>query len=195
LLTPQQAARRHISRHERWFATESTRLHPIPLPARHWVMLRTSLTAHIAQELDAPVSVRVLSERRDRFLRSERELLGVTSRIGRVREVQLEVRGQPYVVARTVFPESTARGLNRGLLQLGNRALGSLLFGAMRAPVALRQYTLMTPSSSLWRMLRGHLPTNATRLWARRAVHSLHGRPLLVTEVFLPGLVARSSNE
>jgi chorismate lyase len=159
------------------------------------VTLRTSLTAHVAHELGAAVSVRVLSERRDRFLRSERELLGVTSRTGRIREVQLEVRGQPYVVARTVFPESTARGLNRGLLHLGNRALGSLLFGAMRAPVALRQYTLMNPSASLWRMLQAHLPADATRLWARRAVHALHGRPLLVTEIFLPALLARSSNE
>ncbi len=152
------------------------------------------MTAQVAQQLGGEVTVRVLSERHGRFLPSERELLGVTARTGRIREVQLEVRDRPYVVARTVFPEATARGINRGLLHLGNRALGSLLFGAMRAPATLRQYTLLTPNASLWRMLHAHLPSNATRLWARRAVHALHGRPLLVTEVFLPSLLTNYSS-
>jgi chorismate lyase len=157
------------------------------VPARHWLALRTSLTAHLGAHFGATVTVRVLSERHDLFLAAERELLGVTARAGRIREVQLEVRGRPYVIARTVFPKSTARGLNRGLLHLGNRALGSLLFGAMRAPATLRQYASLTPNSTLWRTLRTHLPDDARQLWARRALHVLHGRPLLVTEIFLPG--------
>jgi chorismate lyase len=88
---------------------------------------------------------------------------------------------------------STARGLNRGLLHLGNRALGSLLFGAMRAPATLRQYASLTPNSSLWRRLRTYLPSDTKQLWARRTLHVLHGRPLLVTEVFLPDVLVTAS--
>jgi chorismate--pyruvate lyase len=189
-------AKRHIQRHERWHPTDSQRLQTIPLPARHWLALRTSLTAHLGGHFGDTVKVRVLSERHDRFLASERELLGVSARSGRIREVQLEVRGQPYVVARTVFPSSTARGLNRGLLKLGNRALGSLLFGAMRAPAMMRQFASLTPHSSSRRTLQAHLPHAATQLWARRALHVLHGRPLLVTEIFLPTVFAtRPAND
>jgi chorismate lyase len=183
-----------VRRHERWHLADSQSLQRIPLPARHWLALHTSLTAHLGGHFGEAVQVRVLSERHDHFLVSERELLGVTARAGRVREVQLEVRGRPYVVARTVFPTSTARGLNSGLLKLGNRALGSLLFGAMRAPSTVRQYTSLTPTSSLWRTLRTHLPHEATQLWARRALHVMHGRPLLVTEVFLPTVFATASS-
>jgi chorismate--pyruvate lyase len=185
---------RHVPRAERWFATEPESLHRIPVLARHWIGLRTSLTAQLAAHFDADVSVRVLSERRDRFLTHERDLLDTIARTGRVREVQLEVRGVPYVVARTVFPARTARGANRALLHLGTRALGSLLFGAMRAPASIRQYTSLRPTSSLWRALRTHLPEDADRLWARRAVHLLHGRPLLVTEIFLPHLFASAAS-
>lgn len=165
----------------------------MPAEARHWIALPTSLTAQLAAHLGGDVRVRILSERRDRFLANERELLGTIDRVGRVREVRLEVHGRPYVVARTVFPASTARGANGALLQLGTRALGSLLFSAMRAPANVRQYTSLCPAASLWRALHGHLPDDVQRLWARRAVHLLHGQPLLVTEVFLPLLFATSA--
>jgi chorismate--pyruvate lyase len=151
------------------------------------------LTAQLAAHLAGEVRVRILSERHDRFLTSERDVLGTIERAGRVREVSLEVHGEPYVVARTVFPARTARGANRALLHLGTRALGSLLFNAMRAPAHLRQYTNLHASSSLWRTLRGHLPEHVGGLWARRAVHRLHGEPLLVTEIFLPRLLTNAA--
>ena len=132
--------------------------------------------------------MRVLSERYDRFIASERELLGTVARSGRIREVQLEADGVPYVVARTVFSNGTARGTHGALLHLGTRALGSLLFGAMRAPASLRQYAHVARTSALWRTLDAHLPLDAEQLWARRALHSLQGHPLLVTEIFLPRL-------
>ena len=184
-----------MPRVERWFDTDSSALHPIAEPQRTWIALRTSLTAHLGQHFGAAVSVRVLSERHDRFLTSERLLLDTLARSGRVREVQLEVEGRPYVVARTVFPAHTARGANRSLLHLGNRALGSLLFGAMRAPATVRQFIGLYPSASLWRVMQPYLPGDAHRLWARRALHLLHGRPLLVTEIFLPALFAQAAKD
>jgi chorismate--pyruvate lyase len=184
---------RHVPRAERWFATEPKSLRTVPPEARRWIALSTSLTAQLAAHLEGEVRVRVLSERHDRFLTSEREVLDTLDRAGRVREVRLEVHGMPYVVARTVFPASTARGANRALLHLGTRALGSLLFSAMRAPANLRQYTRLRPTSSLWRTLHVHLPEDVGGLWARRALHRLHGQPLLVTEVFLPHLFATNT--
>jgi chorismate--pyruvate lyase len=180
---------RHVPRAERWRTIDARSLQAIPAPVLDWIALPTSLTAHLAAQLDGEVRVRVLSERHDRFLTSERDLLCTPARTGRVREVQLEVRGTAFVVARTVFPSTTARVANRALMSLGTRALGSLLFGAMRAPASLRQYAKLCPRSSLWRTLHAHLPAHAAHLWARRALHRLHGEPLLVTEIFLPALL------
>lgn len=183
---------RYVPRAERWYPLEGRSLHPIGEPARTWIELPSSLTARLTTHLQCDIRVRVLSERHDRFIASERELLGTAARSGRVREVQLEANGVPYVVARTVFSTETARGTHGALLHLGTRALGSLLFGAMRAPATVRQYARLTPVSSLWRALHTHLPDSADRLWARRALHSLQGHPLLVTEIFLPRLLGES---
>ncbi len=177
-----------MPRAERWRTIDTRSLQTLPTAAADWIALPTSLTAHLASQLGDEVRVRVLSERHDRFLASEHDLLCTPARAGRIREVQLEVRGTPFVVARTVFPAATARVANRALMRLGTRALGSLLFGAMRAPASVRQYIKVCSRSSLWRTLHTHLPECAGHLWARRALHRLHGEPLLVTEIFLPSL-------
>jgi chorismate--pyruvate lyase len=80
--------------------------------------------------------------------------------------------------------------MNHALRRLGTRSLGSLLFGALRAPVQAREFARLDPTSSLWRLLGEHLPEDAERLWARRALHLLQGRPLVVTEIFLPRLLS-----
>ena len=179
---------RHVPREERWLETHPRRLHRVPATARHWIAWPHSLTERVAAHVGNSVRIRVLSERDERLLRDERDLLEIVERSGRVREVQLEVNGHPYVVARTVYPRSTARGTNDGLRRLGSRSLGSLLFGALRAPAVTREFATLNPHAPLWRMMQAHLPREAAILWARRAVHSLRGRPLLVTEIFLPRL-------
>jgi chorismate--pyruvate lyase len=179
---------RHVPRADRWFPTTHDELRRTPIAVREWLGWPDSLTERLADHLGDRVQVRVLSEREDRLLIDEREHLGMMARKGRIREVQLEIRGEPYVVARTVFPDATARVMNHALRQLGTRSLGSLLFGALRAPVSCREFTRLERHSSLWRTLGDHLPVAVHSFWARRALHVLRGQPLLVTEVFLPRL-------
>jgi chorismate--pyruvate lyase len=176
-----------VSRVDRWFATTASNLRRAPLAAREWLAWPDSLTERVAEHVGERVRIRVLSERSDYLLADEREHLGVCARTARVREVQLEVHGMPYVVARTVFPAATARVMNHALRQLGTRSLGSLLFGALRAPVQLREFTRLDATSALLRLLRNHVPGHCD-LWARRALHLLQDQPLLVTEILLPAL-------
>ena len=176
-----------MPRADRWFPTTSATLRRAPDNVRDWLGWPDSLTERVAEHLGDRVQVRVLSERYDRLLTDERTHLDVRAHTARIREVQLEVRGVPYVVARTVFPDATARVMNNALRQLGTRSLGSLLFGALRAPVQRREFTQLESKSALFCVLRDHLADRAD-LWARRALHVLQGQPLLVTEVFLPAL-------
>jgi chorismate lyase len=183
---------RYVRRADRWHPITSAVLQRVPDPAREWLGWPDSLTERLSGHLNDRVQVRVLSERIDRLLADEREHLATMSRVARIREVRLEVRGSPYVVARTVFPDSTARVMNSALKQLGSRSLGSLLFGTVRAPVSAREFMHMQSHSTLWCVLRRHLPGDSSALWARRALHRLQGQPLLVTEIFLPELLTKT---
>ena len=59
----------------------------------------------------------------------------------RVREVYLCVDNIPVVFARSILPTSSCTGINRDLLQVGNKPLGDVLFKNGQAPILLRQVT------------------------------------------------------
>ncbi|HBT13030.1 MAG TPA: chorismate lyase, partial [Erwinia persicina] len=83
-------------------------------------------------------------------------------------EIELCGDGVPWLVARTLVPESTLNGPEQKLQQLGTVPLGRYLFA----------------SSTLTRDFIdvGHSDT----LWGRRSRLRLSGKPLLLTELFLP---------
>lgn len=85
-----------------------------------------------------------------------------------LREIELCGDGVPWLVARTLVPESTLNGPEQKLQQLGTVPLGRYLFA----------------SSTLTRDFIdvGHSDT----LWGRRSRLRLSGKPLLLTELFLP---------
>ena len=105
------------------------------------------------------------------------------------REVFLYADNQPVVFAHSVVASQHLRGAWHALQHLGNRPLGALLFShplVQRAPL---QYSALKPGHPLYRLAAIELTTRPPRLWARRSVFTLQGAPLLVTEVFLPGIL------
>jgi chorismate--pyruvate lyase len=85
-----------------------------------------------------------------------------------LREIILFGDGVPWLAGRTVVPESTLNGPETMLSQLGTRPLGRYLFS----------------SSTLSRDFID--PGRAAALWGRRSRLRLSGKPLLLTELFLP---------
>ena len=160
----------------------------LPSWLRYWVDQTTSLTARIKGHCCGGFSVQVVGEGWQRpTLDEARRLNMAPDQYGWVREVLLLCRGRRWVFARTVMPHTSLHRANRELLMLGNRPLGSLLFSGPRAdrePVeaaSLRDCT--------WLRRRVEAATDleeAETLWARRVVHYVRGRPILVAEVFLP---------
>ncbi|KNC95464.1 chorismate lyase [Trabulsiella odontotermitis] len=85
-----------------------------------------------------------------------------------LREILLCADGEPWLAGRTVVPESTLTGPELALQQLGNVPLGRYLF----------------TSSSL---TRDFIEIGRyAELWGRRSRLRLSGKPLLLTELFLP---------
>ncbi len=112
----------------------------------------------------------------------EARALGLAPRrFALIREVLLLGGGEPRVFARSVLPVATLTGRMRHLRHLDNRPLGDLLF---------RNASLKRGEIEVARVPGHRLPAGlvdpAQRLWGRRSVFRLEGKPLLVSEIFLP---------
>ena len=154
-----------------------------------WLLDRASLTERLVAACSGRFEVRVDFQGWGRARLDEARALGLRrNRHALVREVHLLCDGQPWVFARTVIPRATLSGRGRRLAGLGNRPLGAFLFAdpsMRRGPVEI---AAIERGSELYaHALRGSRRRPA-RIWGRRSVFRLAGKPLLVSEIFLPGL-------
>lgn len=105
------------------------------------------------------------------------------------RDVLLYADDKPVVYAHSVVAAQHLSGAWHTLQHLGSRSLGSLLFThplVQRAPL---RYRSLNEGHRLFRQAKQLLDTTSSRLWARRSMFTLHGAPLLVTEIFLPDIL------
>ena len=163
---------------------------PIRQPSdelRCWLFDQTSLTRRVQQACAGNFSVRVERQGWGRPRLDECRALGL--RLGRralIREVHLLCDERPWVFARTVIPVSTLSGEQRHLAQLGNRPLGAVLFAdphMVRGPVEVASIRNGHP---LYIAAVQGLKRKPEQIWGRRSVFRLGGKPLLVSEYFLP---------
>jgi chorismate--pyruvate lyase len=105
-----------------------------------------------------------------------------------VRDVTLLCDNQVVVFAHSVLPRTSLRGAWNGISRLGSRPLGEALFNNPRIRRQALAYCKLTARHPLFRRINDHQPQHTRHLWARRSVFCLAGRPLLVTEVFLPSI-------
>ncbi len=172
--------------HRRWLSQQ------LPASLRSWLLDEGSLTDRLRRRCPGCFSVRVLDEAWRRPQPDEARVLGLPrSALAWVRQVQLLCDGEPWVFARTVIPVSTLSGAQRRLAWLGNRPLGAYLFadpGMRRSPVQLAS---IAAGSGLFEDAVRGLARRPARIWGRRSVFRVGGKPLLVSEIFLPPVTSR----
>jgi chorismate--pyruvate lyase len=159
----------------------------LPADLRPWLLDTASLTQRVISICSGQFSVRVLSQRWTRPMRNECLRLGMQAGgHALVRQVELLCNDVPLVYARTVIPRSTLRGRAQRLAKLGSRSLGATLF----ADPAMRRSELelvrLSKRDALFARLVDLDHAKADCLWGRRSVFTLSGKPLLVSEIFLP---------
>jgi chorismate--pyruvate lyase len=133
-----------------------------------WLLLEDSMTKRFEQQ-GKRVTVTLVREDyvgQDEIA-EELALLPAESRYW-LREILLCADGEPWLAGRTIVPESTLCGPELALQQLGKTPLGRYLF----------------TSSTLTRDFI-EIGKDA-ELWGRRSRLRLSGKPLLLTELFLP---------
>jgi len=169
----------------------ATRLHrrEVPEPVLRWLLDPASLTRRILSTCQGTFRVDVLFQGWARPQHNEmRELEMRQGGTGFVREVHLLCDDHPWVFARTVIPRTTLTGPRRCLTRLKSRPLGAVLFAdpsMQRGPV---QIARLSPCDKLYPAAVRRLSQPPETIWGRRSLFTLGGKPLLVSEIFLPGI-------
>jgi chorismate lyase len=105
------------------------------------------------------------------------------------REVFLYCAETPVVFAHSVVRRDGLRGPWRWLGGLGARPLGAALFSDPRVARTPLTFRAIGSHHPLFRRATAMLASPPSALWARRSIFLREGVPLLVTEVFLPGIL------
>lgn len=162
----------------------------LPSEVRGWVGLDTSMTAAVSRAAVGAINVTVRRQE-DGFLFKDEAGFFHQGDPATVREVCLSHDGEPLLMARTVFTSNILRTDPR-IVELGDRPLGSLLFAGERpSPYSVRQFSLIVPNAPLYPLIRWRYNGSESGIWARRSLFVLFEAPLLVTEIFLPELLAK----
>lgn len=186
LTAPRHDPRRHTRLQHGWL-THSFRA---PRSLRGWLSDRGSLTRRLKAR-HARFRVSPVARGLTRPFVDEAQALHLNAQIhAYVRDVLLIGDEQIRVFAHSVLPHSSLRGDWCGITRLGTKPLGEALFTdprIRRLGLTMRRLDSRHP---LYRLARRHTGLTVRYLWARRSMFCLNGRPLLVTEVFLPAITA-----
>ena len=172
-----------------WHVASHLHRRDVPEPALRWLLDPASLTRRLQSTCPGCFRVEVLFQGWARPQHNEMRVLGMrTGSEGFVREVHLLCDGAPWVFARTIIPRTTLTGPRRCLTRLKSRPLGAVLFAdpsMNRGPVEI---ACLTPCDKLYPSAIRHLARRPETIWGRRSLFTLGGKPLLVSEIFLPDI-------
>ena len=181
-----------------------------PASLRPWLTAGGSLTARL-KDHSQTFRVQCLHQRVARCLSDEAAVIGL-HRPGRVweREVLLRCDNTPVVFAHTVVPMSATAADWPLFSALGERSLGTTLFGDPQVRRGVLEFARLREGHPLARRAAAALglgnedqlreaPPQERILYARRCLYRRRRGTLLVTEVFLPSVLdlkqQRSYNE
>ncbi len=172
-----------------WTGVDQMRRSAVPAGMDDWLWDTTSLTARLKRYCPHGFHVRLLRQGWGRPLYSEMRLLGMRrGETAIVREVELYCEEKAWVFARTVIPASSLRGPARRLTMLGTRPLGEVLFNDPHMRPGRREVARLLPRHPLFQAATASLEQEPGEIWGRRTLFHLSGSPLLVNEIFLPGI-------
>jgi chorismate--pyruvate lyase len=161
----------------------------VPSDMRTWLFDDTSLTARLVSDCKGVFRVEVLRQRYVRAQRNEELLLDMRHRqYALLREVYLYCGDIRVVYARSVIPLSTLTGKQRQLAHLGARPLGGFLFSCPSMERGQVQLAEIYRGNTVYNRAMDNLQQSAVILWGRRSVFRLQNKPLIVAEIFLPGI-------
>lgn len=148
-----------------------------------------SLTARLRASCRGNFQVRLLRQSWGRPYPSERALLGMhRTDAALIRQVHLLCANRVCVYARTLMPRPSLRGRCRRFASLGTRPLGELLFTEPTMTRETLELARLPRGTALYGLAMRGLTARPRAIWGRRSIFRVDGLPLLVNEIFLPGI-------
>ncbi|HJV75553.1 MAG TPA: chorismate lyase [Noviherbaspirillum sp.] len=178
----------HSVKHARWYSHVNG-VNPTR-DMRDWLTDNMSLTVKLMAR-SSYFRVRRLRQERGLCLTDEFEMVQLPRRCCvQEREVLLQCDGQPMVYAHTIVPLSATTCDWPFFGTLGERSLGTTLFGDPRVVRGKLQYARLHAQHPLVRRASAALGGRVfeTPLFARRCLYRRKNGVLLVTELFLPAI-------
>jgi chorismate--pyruvate lyase len=158
-------------------------------PYQEWLLDRGSLTTRI-KERCRDFSVRRIHQDLAKITTDERRILGLRAqRLALVREVLLFCGKSPVVFAHTALDPRFLDGVWRSVATMGSKPLGAALFADARVKRLPLHFKKLTKHHALYEHACKTMKNPPSFLWARRSLFRRDHAPLLVTEVFLPGIL------
>lgn len=177
----------------RWYPQRCYPRGGIPASLSGWLLDRASLTQRLLQLCPEAFQVRLLSQRWGRPRPDEARVLGMRRGVqAMIRQVQLLCDERDWVYARTVIPATSMRGKLQRLAHLGTKPLGAMLFADPGMRRGIVELARITRGQQLHADALHHSQNHADTIWGRRSVFWIAGKPLLVSEIFLPDFPAQT---
>jgi chorismate lyase len=163
--------------------------HHLPEAVQSWAYEVGSLTQRLRDYYGNTIAVTILFHQwRKPFLSERKHLQLPLHRYGLTREVLLHTNGKPLLLARTIIPEATIKVAHRNLSHLGTRPLGEVIFSYPDLERITMDLALIAPAT--WTEQAQSRANINQPIWGRRTVYSIRERPMLVSEFFLPEILA-----
>lgn len=163
----------------------------MPLALKPWLLYGGSFMDRLREYgVDDP-QVQVLYQDWQEPLACEQDSLRVDSQM-LVREVLIVSNETVWMYARSVFPQTTLTGEYEQLAHLGNRSLGSVLFNDPTIKRGEFEIASFEKGNLWFEKVATQIHIDCQTLWGRRSLFDLKGKPLLLTEIFLPVIAGLS---
>jgi chorismate--pyruvate lyase len=174
---------RYRRRENLWLDVRQCSEPQLPSSIKSWLLDKGSLTQRLIKSSAGDFKVSILSQGWHRPRHSEAKLLGMHYREQAIiREVVLMCANERWVFARSIIPASSVTGRLRHLSKFDDRPLGAVLF--KDPSMQRRPFEIIKMAGNSYQLPpQLHQPTS---LWGRRCRFELSGKPLMVSEIFLP---------
>ena len=174
----------NVKSKQRWYQRHQLFNQSIPPALTPWLFDASSLTARMINLCGKGFSVRVLSQSWQKIDAEESLAMALPHvHSALVRQVLLCCDGKPLIYARTVIPATTVQGAQRRYANMGSRPLGAMLFADRTMRREAVQVAKLPLSHVAYKYVKG-----GKGVWGRRSVFRVSGKPILVSEYFLPEL-------
>ena len=176
-----------------WYPKPNDLAPPPPIWIKPWLESTDSMTQRIEKTTHAPLVVQILNAGWGAASLCEQSQLDLGAKVKVwVREVALYSQGQAWIVGRAVFPKILEGQLQ--LRQLGTRPLGHVIYQGHSLQRESLSFCALNAGDALYQLAAPMLATPTPTLWGRRSVFNVDGVSFLLSEIFLPKMIAALSS-